>query len=71
MTTLDQHEQATLVRQRDDAIDRVKVLAPLAQAAVNLGTELDMDTPSWWTAYHALGDAARRYVDEHGTEVDA
>jgi hypothetical protein len=70
MTTLEHHEQARLVQQRDDAIDRVKILAPLAQAAVNLAVELDMSAASWWDAYRTLGDLGRRYVDEYGTEVD-
>ncbi|MFD6163738.1 hypothetical protein ACFWFR_01000 [Oerskovia sp. NPDC060287] len=74
MTTLEQHEQAVLVRQRDDAIDNGKVLAPVAQAAVNL-FQAHYEDPTGGAEYQAAWtdwrDTTAAYIDEHGTEVDA
>lgn len=73
MTTHDQHEQAKLVRQRDDAIDKVEALAPVVQAAIafralELGGQYQ--TPEWYGTGGVLRGLVDRYVDERGTEVD-
>ncbi|KRD36837.1 hypothetical protein ASE27_10295 [Oerskovia sp. Root918] len=74
MRTLEQHEQATLVRQRDDAIDKVQALAPVAQAAIAFRA-LELGGHYQTTEWHGAGEHLRglvdRYVEEHGTEVDA
>lgn len=74
MTTLEQHEQAVLVRQRDDAIDNAKALAPVVQAAITFRTlELSghYQTPEWYGACEDFRGLVDQYVDEYGTEVDA
>ncbi|KRC37492.1 hypothetical protein [Oerskovia sp. Root22] len=74
MTTLEQHEQAVLVRQRDDAIDNAKALAPVAQAAVNL-LRAHYEDPTGGAEYQAAWtdwrDTTAAYIEEYGAEVDA
>lgn len=70
MTTLEQHEQARLVQQRDDAIDRAdrlgRTLAPvLAWWLKERRVEENVDERE---LAHAALD---QYLDDYGTEVDS
>lgn len=69
MTTLEHQEQARLIQQRDDAIDRADRLAR------TLGPVL-----AWWQKERRVEenvderalahDALDQYLDDYGTEVD-